>query len=131
MASKIVVLGREVRLERRRYGTQTYCWAYLVVGDDTVTLGDPWPSITPKRAELEKAVKLALNPPCPFPVGSVVARSDFVDCFGVNQDRVGGLIVERAWLVECDHIPNYWRIAARKPDCVIEGAANAFEADTI
>ncbi len=65
----ITVLGHEVILERRRYpsyGGTTYTWATLICGprfEETsyVSLGDPWPCLTPPKKELEAAVRRALE----------------------------------------------------------------------
>jgi len=44
-------------LTRRRYGSQTFTWVRVVLPDhSTIDLGDPWPCITPKRAEVERAI---------------------------------------------------------------------------
>lgn len=51
----------ELRMTRRRYGRTTYTWVEVRVGDEWVSLGDPWPCVTPKRAEVEAAVKLILE----------------------------------------------------------------------
>jgi len=58
----MLILGHEVTLERRRYGNRTYTWAHLTaLGREHGTLGDPWPCITPKRSELEAAVRYQLG----------------------------------------------------------------------
>lgn len=49
-----------VEFERRRYGTgassRTYTWGYVIAPDGSrLLLGDPWPKITPGRAEVEEA----------------------------------------------------------------------------
>jgi hypothetical protein len=65
MASKatVTVLGDdfEVAFNRRRYGTTTFTWAYLVLGDEWLALYDPWPAVTWPRAELERAVERKLE----------------------------------------------------------------------
>lgn len=48
--------GYPLRLERRRYGTRTFTWAHVQIADTWYDIGDPFPAVTPKRAELEKAV---------------------------------------------------------------------------
>ena len=53
--------GYAVRFERRRYGTVTYTWVYLHVDDEVISLGDPWPCITPKQAELEQEIQFQLE----------------------------------------------------------------------
>jgi hypothetical protein len=44
-----------LRFERRRYGSTTYTWVEAEIGGEWVSLGDPWPCITPKRSEIEAA----------------------------------------------------------------------------
>lgn len=53
------VAGFEFSFERRRYGSTTYTWVYLNRGADRVSLGDPWPCVTPKRSELIAAAIVA------------------------------------------------------------------------
>jgi hypothetical protein len=50
-----------VTFERRRYGRQTYTWAYIQINGERVSLGDPWPCITPKKTELQEAVNIAID----------------------------------------------------------------------
>lgn len=48
----------EVSLTRRRYGTKTYTWASVEIDGKSHDIeGDPWPAVTPKKSELEEAVK--------------------------------------------------------------------------
>lgn len=42
----------EFRYTRRRYGTTTYTWVEAQIGGEWVSLGDPWPAVTPKRREM-------------------------------------------------------------------------------
>lgn len=42
----------EFRFDRRRYGSVTYTWAEVRLGDAWLSLGDPWPAINWKRSEL-------------------------------------------------------------------------------
>lgn len=50
-----------VRLERRRYGRATYCWAYVDTPDGiSIALGDPWPGINWPRDVLDPLVRAAL-----------------------------------------------------------------------
>ena len=49
----------KLQFERRRYGRATYTWVYAEINGKMVSLGDPWPCITPKRSEIEKAVETA------------------------------------------------------------------------
>jgi len=48
----MLVLGRKVRIERRRYKDTTYTWAYY----NGTQLGDPWPE-KPTLHELEEALR--------------------------------------------------------------------------
>lgn len=57
MAKTIEVSGYQVSFERRRYDSQTYTWGYVKLGEEYVSLGDPWPCITPKREDLRNAIK--------------------------------------------------------------------------
>ena len=57
MAKRVTIDGHEVKLTRRRYGTTTYTWARVQYNGENLELGDPWPCITPKRAELEQAAR--------------------------------------------------------------------------
>jgi len=50
-----------IRFERRRYSNVTYTWAEVKLGDDWISLGDPWPCITPKRKELAIAAAKAIS----------------------------------------------------------------------
>lgn len=50
----------EIKLERRRYGTTFYCWAYVKIDGKYESLGDPWPKVTPSKKELDEAVGLLL-----------------------------------------------------------------------
>ncbi len=42
--------------ERRRYGTVTYTWVWAEIDGRMVSLGDPWPCVTPKRSEVLEAI---------------------------------------------------------------------------
>ena len=49
--------------ERRRYDRTTYTWAFVVCSDGHwLSLGDPWPSLTWPKKELERAAEFALEP---------------------------------------------------------------------
>lgn len=61
MSNARIVNGHTVTFERRRYGPVTYTWAYLHQGDKSIMLGDPWPCINPKQAELEETVRQHFN----------------------------------------------------------------------
>ena len=57
-AATVQVNGVSVAFERRRYGRTCYTWALADFGGgELVTLGDPWPSVRVRRAELEQAVE--------------------------------------------------------------------------
>jgi hypothetical protein len=50
------IIGKvPVSYTRRRYGSQTFCWVEAYVGG-WFSLGDPWPSVTPRRAEIEAQI---------------------------------------------------------------------------
>lgn len=51
----------EFRFERRRYGSTTYTWAEVNHGGRWLSCGDPWPCVTPKRAELVEAAIAAIG----------------------------------------------------------------------
>ncbi len=54
--------GREVYAERRRYSDRTFTWLYEKIGDDDFrSLGDPWPCIMPKRAEVVRELQRPIN----------------------------------------------------------------------
>lgn len=52
-----IILGYQVYVERRRYGRTTYTWLYIDIDGERTQLGDPWPCITPKRTEIEDAIR--------------------------------------------------------------------------
>lgn len=62
--TKPVRIGEySVGFERRRYGPRSsptfYTWVYLQTGPDGwESLGDPWPVLNPKRAEILEAIRL-------------------------------------------------------------------------
>ena len=62
MKSNAVILvdGIQVCFERRRYGRQTYTWAYANINADTSlgceSLGDPWPGTNWPMPELRRAL---------------------------------------------------------------------------
>ena len=51
----------EFRFDRRRYGNTTYTWVEVKHNDEWLSLGDPWPCVTPKRSELKQAAIAAIN----------------------------------------------------------------------
>ena len=55
------VNGVAVAFTRRRYGRQSYCWADVYVRGRWVCLGDPWPAVNWRRAELQKEVERVSN----------------------------------------------------------------------
>ena len=48
--------GVYFQFTRRRYPGVTYTWAKAWQNGDWIDLGDPWPCLTPKRAELLAAL---------------------------------------------------------------------------
>ena len=50
------ISGYPVKFERRRYGTRTFTWVHVLIADTWYDIGDPFPAVTPKRVDLEKAV---------------------------------------------------------------------------
>lgn len=55
--AQATVLGKPVWFTRRRYGTRTFTWVQTDIGGTLRDLGDPWPCITPKRTEMEDAMR--------------------------------------------------------------------------
>lgn len=54
-----VVEGVPVSFERRSYGRSVmYCWVEAHLDGRWVSLGDPWPCITPRKSELADAIAL-------------------------------------------------------------------------
>jgi hypothetical protein len=51
----------EYYFERRRYGTQTYTWAWVEYVGEYLPLGDPYPAINWKKSELEAATLSAIT----------------------------------------------------------------------
>jgi hypothetical protein len=51
-----------VIFERRRYGRQTFTWAFVTLPGETerLSLGDPWPCLRPPRKEIDAAVALVI-----------------------------------------------------------------------
>ena len=54
MKAPLTVNGYMIQFDRRRYGSTTYTWAYAVVDDQWVSLGDPYPAIRFPIRELER-----------------------------------------------------------------------------
>ena len=54
---QLTLLGHPAWFTRRRYGKTTFTWVQVDVDGDLVDLGDPWPCITPKRVEMEAALR--------------------------------------------------------------------------
>ncbi len=52
-----IVAGRRVFFTRRRYDNTTYTWAHVFIRGRFRELGDPWPSITVPRKELEASIQ--------------------------------------------------------------------------
>lgn len=67
--------------------------------------------------------------PCEFGVGQTVTRPAFTDCFGVNQERIEGLKIERIALVPATgpDMKPYYRILAANQTMTIEAAERFFE----
>lgn len=52
----------QLSFSRRRYGNVTYTWVYASSENHkNVSLGDPWPAITPKRLEIEAVIINKIN----------------------------------------------------------------------
>jgi hypothetical protein len=47
-------------LTRRRYGDTTFTWVSVQVNGQWVSLGDPWPCITPPKEQLRKQIALTM-----------------------------------------------------------------------
>lgn len=62
-----------VAFRRRRYDTTTYTWASVALNQESVSLGDPWPAVTPKQREVEASLRRVLGErgivPGPAPSG--------------------------------------------------------------
>ena len=52
-----------LRYTRRKYGSKTYTWIETTINDKNLDLGDPWPTINPKRSEIEETLRRYLDPP--------------------------------------------------------------------
>lgn len=59
MASKpyLTINGVEIFATRRRYSNRTFTWLDAKLGEELVSLGDPWPCVMPKRAEVETELR--------------------------------------------------------------------------
>lgn len=56
-----VIEGLPVSYERRRYGRAAFfCWVQVYHQGAWVSLGDPWPKVTPSRLELAQAIKVQI-----------------------------------------------------------------------
>lgn len=53
--------GTELYASRRRYSGRTFTWVDVKVNGEFLTIGDPWPCITPKRAEVVRDADLFLQ----------------------------------------------------------------------
>ena len=47
-----------VTFERRRYGRKTYTWAFLSLGSERISLGDPWPGVTWPKHVLQAEIAM-------------------------------------------------------------------------
>ncbi len=65
--------------ERRSYGRgQFYCWAYVLNGAESISMGDPWPASNFKRSALMEPLSWAL-------AGKVLAPANICrECNGVG-----------------------------------------------
>jgi hypothetical protein len=57
MEIEIEQVAYAVQFRRRRYGRVTYTWASVELAGETVSLGDPWPAVTPKRSEVQATLR--------------------------------------------------------------------------
>lgn len=57
MEIEIEQVAYTVRLTRRRYGRATYTWASVELAGETVSLGDSWPAVMPKRSEVQATLR--------------------------------------------------------------------------
>ena len=57
MSVDAIVRYTPVSFTRRRYSNTTFCWAEAYIRGQWVSLGDPWQSVTPKRADLEREIQ--------------------------------------------------------------------------
>ena len=54
--------GLLFRFERRRYPNRTFTWVFVrALNEEWISLGDPWPSVTPKRSEMLAVAKRLLG----------------------------------------------------------------------
>lgn len=51
---QVQVEGVKFAFQRRRYGKRTFTWVYVWDGNDWQGCGDPWPSVTVPRRDLEQ-----------------------------------------------------------------------------
>jgi hypothetical protein len=49
--------GTEIRLTRRRHGSQYFCWLEVCIDGTWLDCGDPWPCRTPRPAEIRDAIR--------------------------------------------------------------------------
>ena len=55
-------IGYDVFCRRRRYPTVTYTWCVVMLPtSELLSLGDPWPCVTPKQIEIIEAIGIALK----------------------------------------------------------------------
>jgi hypothetical protein len=59
MTVQTLKTGDEISLVRRRYGSLTYTWVSVRLCGQWVSLGDPWPCITPKKTEVLTEIERA------------------------------------------------------------------------
>ena len=53
--------GKRLMVTRRRYGSTTFTWVDIdMPGDESLSLGDPWPCIVPNREEVLATARLVL-----------------------------------------------------------------------
>ena len=65
MAVHRIVLHHPVNFVRRRYSDRTFTWAEVFRKESSqwVSLGDPWPCLTPAKKELADAVWRVIKQP--------------------------------------------------------------------
>ena len=51
-----------LRYTRRKYGSKTYTWIETTINGENRDLGDPWPTLNPKRSEIEETLRRYLEP---------------------------------------------------------------------
>lgn len=57
------IIRAPISYTRRRYSNQTFTWVSAFIADAWVQLGDPWPCVTPRKTEIERAIQQVIDNP--------------------------------------------------------------------